>query len=118
MLPERWEGGEREKIEWESLERKRQRKSDSRKGPSGKEETRDKKSQRKKRERATVAKFFYPLLEHVTVAQLWDIQTDQSENDNFPHCTKGDPCWTHISVAGLDHYQHLCVLRNSQWPLG
>jgi len=29
---------------------------------------------------ATVAVFFYPFSHHVTKTQMWDIQTDQSEN--------------------------------------
>ncbi len=36
------------------------------------------KRQQRERDRATVAIFFYPFLDHETNNQMWDIQTDQS----------------------------------------
>jgi len=49
---------------------------------------------------------FYYFLDHVTKTQMLDIQTDQSEDYNFPHCIKGvpisrPPMYTHLVLQTM-----------------
>jgi len=74
-----------------------------------------------KRDRATVAVFFYTFPHHVTKTQMWDIQTDQSENYTSPIVLKVwqfiDPEVQKSWPTGLDHYQPRCVFGKSKWSL-
>ncbi len=80
--------------------RERERERERERSPAKKRESKEKGT------RATVTIFFYPFLDHVTKNRMRDIQTDQSADYSFTHCTKGvtisrPPIYTHLGLQAL-----------------
>ncbi len=61
------------------------------------------KKRAKKRDKAIVTIFFYSFLDHGTKNWIWDIQTDQSADCSFPHCTKS------VTISTLSICTHLSL---------